>query len=331
MSVSLNESTPMNMNKVRVVFAGTPSFSVGCLSALIADENIDVVGVVSQPDRKSGRGMKLSPSAVKKAALAADIEVITPASLRDNEEALAWLVSKECDILVVVAFGMILPKSWLETPNVAPINVHASLLPRWRGAAPIERALLAGDAETGVGIMQMEEGLDTGGIYLEKRLPITDKSTGFSLWAELEALGSQALMESVFDIYSGQLTPVVQAQDGLTYAKKITNEERNIDWQQDAAYIERLVRCYTPKPGVRTSFSGKILKIITGEVLKSEMLKGDAQASAGEIVAVAEGLDVVCGDGKVYRVTQIQPEGKKVMPVLDFLRGAQMKIGDKLG
>ena len=311
--------------KVRVVFAGTPSFSVGCLKALLAHEHVDVVGVVSQPDRKSGRGMRLQPSPVKQAALDAGVDVITPSSLRDNDEALIWLKEKNCDILVVVAFGMILPVSWLEAPNVAPINVHASLLPRWRGAAPIERALLAGDAETGVGIMQMEEGLDTGGIYLEKRIPITFESTGYSLWGELEALGAEALMNAIFDIASGKLKPAPQDEGGVTYAKKITNEERIIDWGLEAAYIERLVRCYSPKPGVRTSFNGKFLKVIAGQVASA------TQAQAGEIVGVADGLDVVCGDGAVYRILQIQPEGKKVMDVSDFLRGAQLKAGDVLG
>lgn len=311
--------------RVRVVFAGTPSFSVGCLNALLADDGVEVVGVVSQPDRKSGRGMKLQPSPVKQAAMAADIDVITPNALRDNDEALHWLQQKNCDILVVVAFGMILPVSWLETPKVAPVNVHASLLPRWRGAAPIERALLAGDAETGVDIMQMEEGLDTGGIYLEKRIPITAESTGASLWAELEVLGAKALMEAIFDIASGRLKAKAQQESGLTYAKKISNDERMIDWSLDAAYIERLVRCYSPKPGVRTSFKGKMLKVIAGEVLPAS-----SKAAAGEVTGIGDGLDLSCGHGG-YRITQIQPEGKKVMAVADFLRGAAIKEGDVLG
>jgi len=311
--------------KLRVVFAGTPYFSVACLKALIDHENIDVVGVVSQPDRKSGRGMKLSPSPVKQAAIEADIDVITPESLRGNEEALAWLQSKEADILVVVAFGMILPVSWLEAPKVAPINVHASLLPRWRGAAPIERALLAGDAETGVGIMQMEAGLDTGGIYFEKRLPITSATTGASLWAELEGLGATALLEAIFDIASAKLTPMPQAENGLTYAKKISNDERIVDWQMPAENIERYVRCFTPKPGVRTSVAGKDLKLIS-----SEMLVEASKQEAGTIVGIKAGLDVVCGDGNVLRVTSLQPEGKKIMAASDYLRGNSLQVGDKL-
>jgi methionyl-tRNA formyltransferase len=310
---------------IKVVFAGTPAFSVGCLNALMAWDDVEVVGVVSQPDRKSGRGMKLTPSPVKKAALAANIDVITPEKLRDNDEALAWLKEKDCDVLVVVAFGMILPVSWLETPKVAPINVHASLLPRWRGAAPIERALLAGDSETGVCIMQMEKGLDTGGVYLEKRIPITPESTGHTLWSELEVLGAQALMQALPSIVSGELQPKPQDEEGVTYAKKITNEERVVDWALDAEYIERLVRCFTPKPGVRTSYQGKMLKIIMGEVLS-----GRKQQQAGVVVDVKQGLDVSCGDGQVYRIMQIQPEGKKAMNAADYLRGAQIKVGEVL-
>ena len=310
---------------IKVVFAGTPAFSVGCLNALMQADNVEVVGVVSQPDRKSGRGMKLTPSPVKKAALAAGIDVITPEKLRDNEKDLQWFQEKDCDVLVVVAFGMILPVSWLETPKVAPINIHASLLPRWRGAAPIERALLAGDKETGVCIMQMEEGLDTGGVYLEKRLPITAETTGVSLWADLQSLGAQALMESLPKIVLGELQPVIQGEDGVSYAKKITNEERIVDWVLEAGYIERLVRCFTPKPGVRTSYQGKVLKIIAGEVLS-----GTKHQQAGIVVDVKQGLDVSCGDGKVYRITQIQPEGKKAMNAADYLRGAQIKVGEIL-
>jgi len=310
---------------IKVVFAGTPAFSVGCLNVLLASDDVEVVGVVSQPDRKSGRGMKLTPSPVKKTALAANIDVITPEKLRDNEEALSWLKEKDCDVLVVVAFGMILPVSWLETPKVAPINVHASLLPRWRGAAPIERALLAGDKETGVCIMQMEQGLDTGGIYLEKRIPISLESTGHTLWAALEVLGAQALIQALPSIASGELKPKPQDEAGVTYAKKITNDERVVDWALNADYIERLVRCFTPKPGVRTTYQGKMLKIIAGEVLPSA-----SKHTAGTVLAVKDGLDVSCGNGQAYRITSIQPEGKKAMKAVDYLRGAPIKVGEVL-
>ena len=309
---------------MKVVFAGTPAFSVGCLNALLHDDGVEVVGVVSQPDRRAGRGMKLTPSPVKQAALDAGIDVITPESLRDNGEALTWLKSKEADLLVVVAFGMILPKSWLDTPKVAPINVHASLLPRWRGAAPIERALLSGDAETGVGIMQMEEGLDTGGLYAESRIQIADKTTGSELWFALADMGAKLLVESLPGIVSGKLTPAPQDESRVTYAKKLTSKERVIDWSGSAGSIDRTVRCFSPRPGARTMFRGKWLKIVRGEVVD-----GSTDSSAGTVTD-DKLLDIACGDGSIYRMLEVQPEGKKAMPADAFLRGAQLKVGDLL-
>lgn len=314
---------------IRVVFAGTPAFSVGCLRALLDAEGIEVVGVVSQPDRKAGRGMKLTPSPVKKAALAAGVDVITPDSLKNDPEALAWMQAKKADVLVVAAFGMILPKSWLDAPAVAPINVHASLLPRWRGAAPIERALLAGDAETGVGIMQMEEGLDTGGVYAESRLPITNQTTGAELWFALADMGAKLLLDSLAGIVSGALTPIPQDASQTTYAKKLSSEERVIDWSQSAELIDRTVRCFSPKPGARAMFRGKWLKIVRGEVVH-----GSVNFVAGT-VADDTHLDIACGDaasgsGSVYRMLEVQPEGKQVMGADAFLRGAQLKKGNLL-
>jgi len=309
---------------MRVVFAGTPGFSVPCLQALIDSADCEVVGVVSQPDRKSGRGMKLNPSAVKQAALDAGIDVITPERLRGDEEALAWLQEKRPDILVVVAFGMILPKSWLDTATIAPVNVHASLLPRWRGAAPIERALLAGDHETGVCIMQMEEGLDTGGIYTCKRLPITQQTTGSDLWFALAPLGAQLLTESLHAIADG-LQPRSQSDEGVTYASKLTNDERVIDWAMTATEIDRIVRCFSPRPGARTQVAGKWLKLIGGEVADEA-----TGAEPGSVVHAEGELDIACGQGSVYHLRELQPEGKKAMAAADYLRGASLKQGDSL-
>jgi len=310
---------------MRIVFAATPGFSVPCLQALLDCPDMDVVGVVSQPDRKSGRGMKLTPSPVKKAALAASIDVITPESLRNNDEALAWLNVKNADFLVVVAFGMILPKQWLDAVSIAPINVHASLLPRWRGAAPIERALLAGDDETGVCIMHMEEGLDTGGIYACQTLAITDETTGSDLWFALSPMGAKLLVETLPKIAAG-LACKPQDEQGMTYAKKLQNDERIIDWSMDALAIDRVVRCFSPKPGARTLVDGKWLKVVAGQVLPNT-----SQKAKGEILAVKEGLDVACGDGGVYRITELQPEGKKIMQAADYLRGAKLNVGNILG
>ncbi len=307
---------------MRVVFAGTPGFSVPCLTALIEADGIDVVGVVSQPDRKSGRGMKLTPSAVKQAALDAGIDVITPEKLRHNDEALAWLQAKQADFLVVVAFGMILPKSWLNAVNITAVNVHASLLPRWRGAAPIERSLLAGDAETGVCIMQMEEGLDTGGVYSSRRLPITETTTGSELWFALAPMGAELLLQTLPQIQAG-LKPTPQSEEGVTYAQKISNEDRVVDWAQSAAAIDRQVRCFSPRPGARGRVAGTWLKIIAGEISASA-----GTGPAGVVVAAENSLDVVCGDGLIYRIASLQPEGKRVMQAADFLRGARIRAGD---
>ncbi|MDQ6954117.1 MAG: methionyl-tRNA formyltransferase [Mariprofundaceae bacterium] len=310
---------------MRIVFAATPGFSVPCLQALLDCSDMDVVGVVSQPDRKSGRGMRLTPSPVKKAALAAGIDVINPESLRANDAALTWLKEKHADFLVVVAFGMILPKSWLDAVSIAPVNVHASLLPRWRGAAPIERALLAGDAETGVCIMHMEEGLDTGGVYARQCLPITNTTTGSDLWISLAPMGAVLLVDTLPKIALG-LACVAQNEQGMTYAKKLQNDTRILDWHIDAAALDRVVRCFSPKPGARTLVDGKWLKVIAGTVLSA--VKGGL---AGEIVAVHDGLDILCGDGLAYRITELQAEGKKAMPAIDFLRGSNLRAGMVLG
>ncbi|MDQ6991517.1 MAG: methionyl-tRNA formyltransferase [Mariprofundaceae bacterium] len=310
---------------MRIVFAGTPGFSVPCLEAFMQHPDMDVVGVVSQPDRKSGRGMKLTPSPVKKAALAANIDVLTPVTLRDNADALAWLEQKHADFLVVVAFGMILPKTWLKMPNIAPINVHASLLPRWRGAAPIERALLAGDQETGVCVMHMDEGLDTGGIYAVKTLAITEDHTGSDLWFSLSSLGADLLMETLPKIANG-LSDQAQSDKGMTYAKKLSNDERVIDWNMIASSIDCVVRCFAPKPAARTLYQGKWMKVLQGEVLSNT-----SHADAGQVLSTAEGLDVACGEGGVYRIHTLQMEGKKAMQAKDFLRGASLQQGDMLG
>jgi len=310
---------------LRVVFAGTPAFSVPCLEALLAAPDVAVVGVVSQPDRPAGRGMKLTASPVKQAAIAADIEVITPEKLRGNDEALAWLESKQPDILVVVAFGMILPKAWLDAPRIAPLNVHASLLPRWRGAAPIERSLLAGDAETGVGIMHMEEGLDTGGVYAEAKLPITATTTGPELWEKLSAMGARLLVDSLPGIAGGDLKPVPQDLERVTYAQKLSATDRQIDWSVAATQVDRQVRCFSPKPGARTQLAGKWLKVVAGEPIA-----GSSPKPAGTVVALNEGIDVACGEG-VYRISSVQPEGKQVMDAAAFLHGAALSVGDGFG
>jgi len=309
---------------MRVVFAGTPAFSVPCLEALLKAPDIDVVGVVSQPDRPAGRGMRLTPSPVKQAAIDAACDVITPQKLRGDADALNWLQERRLDVLVVEAFGMILPVEWLEAPRIAPLNVHASLLPRWRGAAPIERALLAGDAQTGVCIMHMEQGLDTGGVYAVRSLPIHASTTGASLWSELSQMGADLLVESLPGIASGALQPMPQDESQTTYAAKLTNEARIIDWTADAAQVDRQVRCFSPRPGGRTMLDGKWLKVLRGEVCR-----GHTPFHPGSVAS--NDLSIACANGTMYRLLEVQPEGKKAMSAADFLRGNPLAKGDALG
>jgi len=300
---------------MRIVFAGTPALTLPVLQSLLQVSGAELVGIVSQPDRKTGRGMRFVPSPVKQAALDADIDIITPDSLRENKEALAWLQSKKPDVLVVVAFGMLLPKSWLDTPKYGAINVHASLLPRWRGAAPIERALLAGDAETGICIMRMDEGLDTGGVYAEARIPIGPETTAGELRDRLMQEGAGLLAASLPGIADSCLVCRPQGEEGITYAAKLESHERNIDWSQSAEQVGRTVRAFAPAPGARTRLAGKWLKVLSGEPQDTahELQPGEVSLRSGH-------LDAGCGEG-IYRIFSLQPEGKKAMRTEDFLRG----------
>ena len=233
---------------MRIVFMGTPDFSVPVLRALV-EAGHDVVASYSQPPRRAGRGKALTPAPVAKAAEELGIPVRTPVSLRDAE-AQAEFAALGADVAVVVAYGLILPRAILDAPTRGCINIHASLLPRWRGAAPIQRAILAGDAETGVGIMQMEAGLDTGPVRLEERTPIADKTAG-ALTDELSATGARLIVEVLADLDA--YPPVPQPEEGVTYAAKIDKAEARIDWSQDAAQVERQIRAFNPVPGDRKS------------------------------------------------------------------------------
>jgi len=309
---------------MRVVFAGTPHFAVPCLEALIDAPDVEVVGVVSQPDRPAGRGMRLTPSPVKQAAVATGIDVITPERLRGNDEALAWLHEKAPDLLIVVAFGMLLPKSWLTAPKVAPLNVHASLLPRWRGAAPIERAMLAGDDETGVCIMHMDEGLDTGDVYACRTIEISPLTTGTQLAGQLSEMGAELLVETLPAIMQGSCERLAQHEAEATYAAKLSGDDRLIDWSQPALTVDRQVRCFAPKPGARTRVKGKWLKVIEGEVLEHKTLCPPG-------CWIGDGsFDVACGKGTTYRLLEVQPEGKQAMGAEAFLRGSPLEPGETL-
>lgn len=315
----------MSAAALKVVFAGTPEFAVPCLEALIGCKDVKVVGVMSQPDRRSGRGMRLTPSPVKRVALEHGIEVVTPERLRDNDDALDWLQARKPDFLVVVAFGMILPERILAIPRIAPVNVHASLLPRWRGAAPIERALLAGDAETGVCIMRMEAGLDTGGVYACRSVSIGPQTTGGELRQTLSELGAGLLLETLPRIAAG-LKAVPQDEKCVSYAHKIQSHERLIDWHAPAMVVDRVVRCFAPAPGARTRLRQRWLKVLEGEVLD----RSAPHAQPGTWLG-GDSLDIACGEGSVYRICRLQPEGRKPMAAADFLRGAGLGKGEVFG
>jgi methionyl-tRNA formyltransferase len=297
---------------MRLVFAGTPEFSVPSLHACLVS-GAEVVAVYTQPDRPAGRGRKLSASPVKQAALDAGIVVEQPETLRDKD-ARAQLAAHAPDLMVVVAYGLILPKSVLAIPRLGCWNVHASLLPRWRGAAPIQRAILAGDTETGVDLMQMEAGLDTGPVLLEARTPIRADDTGGSLHDRLAALGASTLADGLARLLRGEGLPATpQRDDGVAYAHKLDKAEARLDWHEPALQLERKVRAFDPWPVAEAIVDGERLRIWSAEAIA-----GDA-AEPGRIVATArDTIDIATGDG-LLRVREVQREGGRRMAVRDWL------------
>ncbi len=299
--------------RLRLVFAGTPEFAVAAFRACLAAD-VDVVAAYTQPDRPAGRGRKLAASPVKEAALAAGVPVEQPGSLR-TREARARLAAWQPDLMVVVAYGLILSPRVLAIPQHGCWNVHASLLPRWRGAAPIQRAILAGDAESGVGLMRMEEGLDTGPVLLERRTPIEPSDTGGSLHDRLAALGAEVLGEGLARLVAGTLPEArVQDDDGIVYAHKLDKREAVLDWSESAEALERRVRAFDPWPVAETTLAGERLRIWSAAVLATR-----AAAQPGEVIAVGpDGIDVATADG-VLRLVEIQRDGGKRMRVRDWL------------
>ena len=297
---------------LRIIFAGTPDFAARHLQALIDSEH-HIVGVYSQPDRPAGRGKKLKASEVKELALANDLPVFQPASLK-SDDALAELSSLNADIMIVVAYGLLLPKAILEAPRLGCLNVHGSILPRWRGAAPIQRAIWAGDDETGVTIMQMDEGLDTGDMLHISRCPIDATETSASLYTKLAELGPTALIETIAKLANGELTAQVQDDELANYAKKLSKDEANIDWSMDATQIERNIRAFNPWPVCFTQMSENTVKIYQADVVEQ-------QGTPGTILnSDKHGIVVACGT-HALKITQLQPQGKKPMAVTDFLNG----------
>ena len=297
---------------LKIIFAGTPEFSVSPLQALL-ESGHEVIAVYTQPDRPAGRGRELKPSPVKQVALDAGISVHQPVNFK-NDEDLELLESLQADLMVVVAYGLILPQRVLDAPRYGCFNIHASVLPRWRGAAPIQRAIQAGDVETGVTIMQMEAGLDTGPMLLVEKIPIGENETAGELHDRLAPLGASALIQTIELLLAGKLQPESQNDELAVYAHKLDKKEAEIDWQQSAQQINRDIRAFNPWPVSYTKLDNKTFRIWESSVLDTQKM-----AVPGTVIATsADGIDVVTGDG-CLRIKQLQPQGKRVMSARDFL------------
>lgn len=300
------------MKKLNIVFAGTPDFAAKHLSVLLASE-FNVLAVYTQPDRPAGRGKKLTASAVKEVALAANIPVYQPQNFKEAGS-VEQLAALNADLMVVVAYGLILPKVVLQTPRLGCLNVHGSLLPRWRGAAPIQRAIWAGDKETGVTIMQMNEGLDTGDMLSKVSCPIDCDETSASLYEKLAQLAPIALVDTIRQLAQGQVKAQVQDESLANYAKKLSKAEALIDWSQEGAFIERCIRAFNPWPMSYFMLSGKAVK-----VHRASLLAVSSDQQPGTIIcADKKGIQVVTGSG-VLNLEVIQLAGKKALPVQDIL------------
>ena len=307
------------MTRLRLAFMGTPDFSVPALQALIGAGH-DIAAVYSQPPRPAGRGQKLTPSPVHAFAEAQRITVHTPKTLR-SPEAQAEFAALALDCAVVVAYGLILPKAILDAPRLGCVNIHASLLPRWRGAAPIQRAIQAGDSESGVTIMQMDEGLDTGPMLLCETVPITPQTTGQGLHDALSALGGRMIVTALEGLADGTLSATPQPDAGVTYAAKLSKEEALIDWTRPAVELERQIRAFDPWPGSFFLHQGERLKVLAAELAEGSGVPG---------TLLDDNLTVACGEAS-RRLTRLQRPGKGAMTAEALLRGYALPKGSRLG
>jgi len=309
---------------MRLVFAGTPEFAAHTLSALLNSEHT-VCAVYTQPDRPAGRGRKLTASPVKQIALEHNIPVEQPLNFKEQTTR-EVLASYQADLMIVVAYGLLLPQSVLDTPKHGCINIHASLLPRWRGAAPIQRAILAGDHETGVCIMQMEAGLDTGPVLAKTVCPISNTNTTQQLHDRLATLGAATLLTTLSNFTESQVNAQAQNDRDSTYASKLEKSEATIDWQQPASSLSRQINAFNPWPIAQTQWQEKTLRIWAAVDLNTPNT-----ASPGSVInADKAGIDIACGEGTL-RITQIQAPGKRAMAVSDFLNANPLSAGDHLG
>lgn len=309
----------MNCQKLRIIYAGTPDFALPALQALLNSDH-EIVAVYTQPDRPAGRGRKLRASPVKQFALDNDLAVFQPESLR-NEEAQDTLHSLNADVMVVAAYGLILPVKVLQTPKLGCINIHASLLPRWRGAAPIHRAIEVGDKQSGVTIMQMAKGLDTGDMLLKVTAAINVNTTTGELHDQLAALGSEGLLQALEGICLGNIRPEVQDESLVTYAEKITKQEARINWQDTAVNVHRKICAFNPFPVAFTSLDDKALRIWRSELCQEEVpvdaVPGEVLISRDNEIRVATGEGCLC-------LLQLQLPGKKSLSVNEFLNSREL-------
>ena len=312
----------MNCQGLKVAFAGTPEFAAVTLDALLNSEH-QVVGVLTQPDRPSGRGRKLTASAVKLRALEAGVPVLQPLSLR-NQEALDSVTALEADVLVVVAYGLILPTDILSLPPLGCLNIHGSLLPRWRGAAPIHRAVLAGDATTGVSIMQMDAGLDTGDVLLTKELAIEDNESVAQLHDRLAALGALALLETLPLRCSGELTAVPQTEDGVCYAEKLTKAEAQLDFNHSSVELHRCIRAYNPWPVAEAQLCEQRVRIWQSRLVAPTDVVTNKAVTTGTITDIlSDAVRVKTGDGYLDLLT-LQWPGKKAQESAAFCQAREI-------
>lgn len=309
---------------MRIIFAGTPEFAAVILKALFTTEH-EICAIYTQPDRPSGRGRKLTASPVKQLALENNIPVEQPINFKD-QQAQQQLAQYQADLMIVVAYGLLLPQIILDTPELGCINIHASLLPRWRGAAPIQRAILAGDSETGICIMQMEAGLDTGPVLTRSCCDIKPNDTAQALHDRLAILGADAILDILPNVKQLQQTAQPQNNDLSCYADKLNKQEALIDWQQPAQILSRQIHAFNPWPVAQTQWQQKVFRLWAGSLQQQ-----NTSAVPGEILAVSKlGIDVATGEG-VLRLTEIQTPGKRAMSVADFLNANTILVGEHFG
>ena len=310
---------------MKLIFMGTPDFSVGTLEALIAAGH-EITLVVSQPDKPKGRGHELAPTPVKETALKHGLKVFQPKRLKDPET-IKTLEETPADAIVVIAFGQIVPASILHMKKYGCINVHGSLLPKYRGAAPIQWAVIDGERESGVTIMQMDEGLDTGDMLLKGSVVLDEKETSGSLFDKLSALGASLCVEALEKLERGELTPEKQGESPTEYARMLTKEMGELDFSRDAVTLERLIRGFNPWPSAYTRLGDKTLKIWAADVCE----KQEPESQPGTVTEVAkQDFTVACGEGAL-KITELQLQGKKRMDAAAFLRGYHLEAGMKLG